>query len=152
MAVEYGKYADIDEGALSSDAANLKAKLSSARSELNSFKGTLTDDIWKAGAKQTLFDAFVKLDGDVYANLDGDLGKISSIAAEISNYKAAEAEAKKQQGYIDTAKAGRTAALNNNPDADVSSYDNQIQRATRAKETYEEKMQKAIDNINALNS
>ena len=41
---EYGKYTDINEGQLSSDATSLQGKLKTAQGELSSFQGTLTDD------------------------------------------------------------------------------------------------------------
>lgn len=152
MAVEYGKYADINEGTLSSDASSLLSKLSSSKSELNSFQGTLTDDIWKAGAKATLFEAFGKLNSEVYANLEADLGKIVSIAGEIGKYKTAEGNAKTQQGYIDEAESNKAAALRTNPNANVSRYDSAITRANGLKQKYEKEMQDAIDAIDSLNS
>ncbi len=147
----YGLYKDVDEGQLSSDASTLTESLTKGRSELSNFKGTLTDDIWKAGAKATLLTAFDTLDTDVYENLINDLATITSIAGEIANYKSAEGDAKAAQTAIDEAEAGREAALKADPNADVSGYDKTISDETAAKTTAEGKMDEAEAKVNALN-
>lgn len=147
----YGLYKDVEEGTLASDASTLTDSLTKGRSELNSFKGTLTDDIWKANAKSTLLTAFDTLDSDVYENLISDLATITSIATEIAKYKKAEGEAKAAQTAIDEAESARSAALDANPDADVSSYDKTIRDETAAKEAAEKDMDAAEAQVKALN-
>jgi hypothetical protein len=152
MAVEYGKYADINEGQLSSDASDLIAKLSPARSDLNHLRDSLTDDIWKAGAKATLLTAFNTLDSDVYANLLSDLEKINSIAGHIGKYKTAETNAKTQKGIIDQANQNISDALNATPPQSTTRYEAIKTRAEGLLANYEAEMQDEIDQVNQLNS
>lgn len=160
---EYGKYKDIDEGTLSSEATDLQGKLSTAQGELSSFKGELTDDIWKAGAKGTLMTAFNTLDTDVYTNLNTDLGTIVSIATEIGNYKTAEAAALAAKAAISEAETTRTAAIAARDSApegtDVSGYQSTIDACDATIEAQgkilaeeEGKMETAVSNINSLNA
>ncbi len=90
----YGLYASINEGSLQSAASSLKAKSASCKGELESFKGTLTDDMWKATAKQTLLNGYDKLSSEVYSEIDSKLDSIDTVCSLISQYKAAEANAK----------------------------------------------------------
>ena len=162
MAVEYGKYKDIDEGTLASDASSLQGSLSPARSELGTLKGTLTDDIWKAGAKATLLTAFDTLDSEVYANLDTDLTTIGTIAGEIGKYKKAEAaalQAAEDKKAQETIRDNAQSSIDNAPEGtDTSSYvttrdaaKDEIVRLEGVIETEEKNMQDAIDKINELN-
>ena len=98
----YGLYTGINEGSLQSAASSLRGKIASNKSELDSFKGTLTDDIWKANAKQTLITGYDKLSGEVYAEIENKLGSIEAVCTAIKNYKTAEASAKVAKSNIES--------------------------------------------------
>ena len=149
---EYGKYTDINESQLSSDASSLQGKLKTAQSELSSFQGTLTDDIWKAGAKATLLTAFGTINDDVYANLDSDLTKIISIAAEIGNYKKAETAAKGYKKDIEDLKSAISAAESADPPEPTGDLYSAKATAEANLATEEQNMETAVTKINALNA
>lgn len=149
---EYGKYTDINEGQLSSDASSLQGKLKTAQSELSSFQGTLTDDIWKAGAKATLLTAFGTINDDVYANLDSDLSKIISIADEIGKYKTAETAAKGYKKEIEELNSSISAAESADPPEPTGDLYTAKATAEKNLATEEKNMEDAVTNINTLNA
>ena len=98
----YNLYASINEGSLQSSASSLKAKAASCRGELESFKGSLTDDMWKATAKQTLLNGYDKLSSEVYPEIEKKLDSIDTVCSLIAEYKAAEASAKECQAKLNS--------------------------------------------------
>lgn len=90
----YGLYTSIDVNTLKKNASNIKSQIPSNKSALSSHKGTLTDDIWKAGAKTTLTTAYDKIESEVYQELEDALTNIETVCGYISQYKTAEENAK----------------------------------------------------------
>ena len=128
----YGLYSGINEGSLQSAASSIKAKISSARGELESFKGSLTDDMWKASAKQTLITGYDKLSGEVYAEIEQQLDNVDSVCSLIAEYKTAEINAKKCRDQINS---GNTGFLNN-VQRSLQQYEKQMEECERMISSY----------------
>jgi hypothetical protein len=98
MADLYNHYKGVDPDSITSAAESLKKKVESSRSKLNSFKTSLSDSVWKASAKETLFKAFETLDSEVYEDILNKLGKAEEVAGYITKYNNAKSKA---EGYLD---------------------------------------------------
>ena len=97
MADLYNHYKGVEPDSITSATSSLRQKVESSRSKLNTFKTSLTDSVWKASAKETLFKAFETLDGEVYKDILDKLSKADEIAGYISKYNDAKSRA---EGYL----------------------------------------------------
>lgn len=86
----YGLYKNIEPSSIVSATSSLRKKVNTTVSNVTSLKGSLTDSVWKAGAKQTLFTAFDKINDEVAKQLLDKLSNADTIADAIAKYKAAE--------------------------------------------------------------
>ena len=106
----YGLYKSINTSDLTSKASDMKSKMDSCKSELSSYESTLTDEIWKANAKNTLTTAFEKIENEVYTELEKEISKIEKVCIYIDQYKRAEENAKSYKNKIDSAKEGENTS------------------------------------------
>lgn len=128
---KYGLYANVNTATLRSEASSLKSKLQTSKNELESFKGTLTDDIWKANAKTTLINAYTKIDTDIYNNLINKLAKIEEYAALVDAYKRYEAAARTNRSKLSIPNLDKTSINNLNAaiyeqEQAMDNYENKI--------------------------
>ena len=99
----YGLYKNITPSSITSAVSSLKSQLSPTKQQLADIKTGLPDTVWKAGAKQTLFTAFDKIDSEVYKEINDNLDNLSAIATLIGEYKTAETNANTMKSNISNA-------------------------------------------------
>jgi len=136
MAGLYDHYKGVEPGSITSATSSLRQKVESARSKLGSFKTSLSDSVWKANAKQTLFKAFDTLDTDVYEEILDKLSKVDEIAAEITKYNSAKGRA---EGYLDSLNKSNK----NTPQSSINTWRQNLS-------TEEGTMRECVSNINNL--
>ena len=83
----YDLYNNINESSLSSAANELISKLNNNKASLDNFKVGLTEGIWKANAKETLLNAFTRINSEIYSDLINQLNKMNRAAELIKMYK-----------------------------------------------------------------
>ncbi|MBR2828714.1 MAG: hypothetical protein IKE70_05735 [Bacilli bacterium] len=115
----YDLYKSIDTANIKTKASEIKNQIPSNKSALSSHKETLTDDIWKSGAKATLTTAYDKIESEVYKELEDVLTNIETVCGYIDDYKTAENNAISYKNQ-------KNEQLKINPKADVSSFDTLI--------------------------
>ena len=98
----YGLYANINEGSLQSNVTELISKFTSKQGELESFNGTITEDMWKAESKQTFKNGIDKIVSDAYQELLNKLNDIISVCGYIETYKEAEGNANYNKNLLTT--------------------------------------------------
>ncbi len=136
MADLYNHYNGVEPGSITSATASLRQKVQTSKSKLSSFQSSLSDDIWKASAKQTLLTAFKTIDGEVCTDILDKLDKADQIAGYITQYNEAKEQA---NGYSESLR-GSTK------DTPQSSIDSWRQGLSSAEQT----MRDCVSNINGL--
>ena len=96
----YNLYDDIDESKLLSLTDTLTKDISTNQSELTEFSDSLSEDMWKASAKETLKAGYTKLD-EVFTELSNEVEKVQQACNAITEYKQARAQALDYQKTID---------------------------------------------------
>ncbi|MBQ4030646.1 MAG: hypothetical protein II625_02715 [Bacilli bacterium] len=136
MADLYNHYNGVDPGSITSATQSLRSKVKTAQTKLSSFKSSLSDGVWKANAKETLFTAFETLDTEVYKEILDKLSKADEVASNISKYNTAKSNA---EIYLSNIRG----ANKDTPQSTVDSW-----RSSQQAE--EQKMRDAIATINGL--
>lgn len=146
----YGLYAKINESSLSSSASELLSKINTSKTDLSSFQRQLTDDIWKANAKQTLLTAFSEIEGEVYSGLEKQLNNVKQIASQISLYKANEKAANTNKKLLTLATAAEQKLKNSFSTIDTTKIQNSIRALKTAINDCERQMEAAENAIKSL--
>lgn len=136
MADLYSHYSNVDPGSITSATASLRSKVRTAQSKLSSFKSSLSDGVWKANAKETLFTAFNTLDTEVYKEILDKLSKADEVASNISKYKTAKSNA---EIYLSNLRNSNQ----NTPQSSINSWRSSLQAE-------EQKMKDCVATINSL--
>ena len=136
MADLYNHYSNVEPGSITSATSSLRSKVRTAQQKLSSFKTSLSDSVWKANAKETLFTAFNTLDTEVYKEILDKLSKADEVASYISKYKTAKSNAEIYQSNLRNSNK-------NTPQSSIDSWRNSM-----AKE--EQTMRDCISSINSL--
>lgn len=89
----YGLYKNIDPATLSSDAAAILENISRSGKSINDLNNSLSDSIWKCGAKSTLKEGLSKISGVVLTDITTSINNLVTVAGYISSYKEAEQQA-----------------------------------------------------------
>ncbi len=96
MADLYNHYNGVEPGSITSATASLKSKVEQLKSKVSTLKTSLSDDVWKAGAKATLLEAFDKIEGEVCEDILSKLANADEIAGLVEKYNTAK---EKAEGY-----------------------------------------------------
>ncbi len=107
----YGIYDNITESKITSATSSIREKINKIKTNISETQSALSDSVWKAGAKATLFTAFTTIDGEVCADILSYLDNLDTIAGHISNHKTAEQTAK---GYSNRISTNNSQETNNN--------------------------------------
>lgn len=136
---DYNKFKNINTGSLRSAASELKSKISSSKSKLSSFQGSLSDSIWKANAKNTLFTAFDTINGEVVSEIEKSLESANTIAGYIDDYNDAKAKAEAAKSDLDYEKSKPEEERSSST---ISNLESKIRSA-------EADMETAVNNVNS---
>ena len=104
--------------------------------KLETFKTSLSDDVWKAGAKETLFTAFTTLDSEVYQEILSKLETAYSIADKVDEYNTARDKANAYRDNLNS-------ATDKTPQSSISSW----QSGLAAEERKMEQCESAINGL-----
>ena len=132
----YNLYKNVKPDSMRSAASSLRQKLNTAKSKLETFKTSLSDDVWKAGAKETLFTAFTTLDSEVYQEILSKLDTADSIADQVDAYNTARDNA-------NTYRDNLNSATDKTPQSSITSWQNGLAAEER-------KMEQCESTINGL--
>ena len=126
----YNLYKGISTGSITSATSSLRSKINTAKTNLSTFQSSLTDGVWKAGAKQTLFTAFDTINNQVCKQILDKLDTADTIAGEIDKYNAARDSANTYAGYINSATEETSAS-------DIASWRSSLDAAEKTMEECE---------------
>ena len=136
MADLYNHYKGVEPGSITSATASLKSKVEQLKSKVSSLKTSLSDDVWKAGAKATLLEAFDKIEGEVCEDILSKLANADEIAGLVEKYNTAKEKAEDYSSSL------------NSPDDDTS--EETINTWRQGKKDQEQIMRDCVSEINGL--
>ena len=100
MADLYNHYKGVEPGSITGATSSLRTKVTQIRTKLGTLKSSLSDDVWKAGAKATLLEAFEKIDGEVCEDIIKKLDNADKIAEYVQTYNEAKANAEEYSNKL----------------------------------------------------